>query len=377
MTTLAFIRRISLRQGLAGRLAGMLGLAGHVPKPDEYGPLASFRLADFARCLPLFLLLLILASRYTPKLWCAFFVLTGTAYALTYLVLAIARRLLGPMPKVDVLAVAVLVSMASGGAAALMVFREVRSDLPRYIVLPWQVYLMILAMTALLILPDIWRDGHLAAERREQAAREEKVRLEKALLEAELRTLQAQVEPHFLYNTLANVQYLTRHDPQTAGLMVSRLIGYLRLALPELRGPASTVSRELSMAQHYLEIMALRMGGRLRFLSHCDKTLHTRPMPPLMLISLVENAVRHGIEPKPGDGEIVVSITPRGGWLHLEVLDDGVGLRAGQLGGGVGLRNIQQRLQALYGGRASFELRSRPEGGVIASLSWPDEGDSA
>lgn len=201
--------------------------------------------------------------------------------------------------------------------------------------------------------------------------------LQRAALSAELKSLQAQVEPHFLYNTLANTRYLARHDPERAVRMLDHLIAYLRSALPDLRTPDSTLGRECELAGHYLALMEIRFGERLRTHIDCPEALRALPMPPLMLMSLVENAVRHGLEPKPGQVCISVAASVEHGQLNVVVRDDGAGLQqaegAAVLGSGVGLRNVRQRLQALYHGRAAFVLRQAADGATEASLLLPLE----
>jgi len=194
--------------------------------------------------------------------------------------------------------------------------------------------------------------------------------LRQAALSAELKSLQAQVEPHFLYNTLANTRYLMRHEPDKAIAMLDHLIGYLRTALPDMRAPMSTLGRELELASHYLSLMAIRYGDRLSTGIACPTTLIDAAVPPLMLMSLVENAVKHGLEPKPGAVHIAVRAWEEQGSLHLLVSDTGAGLGTTVLGSGVGLHNVRERLKALHGERASFTLRAG-EGATEALLRLP------
>jgi signal transduction histidine kinase len=181
--------------------------------------------------------------------------------------------------------------------------------------------------------------------------------LRNAALAAELKALQAQVEPHFLYNTLANTRYLARHQPPRAVEMLEHLIAYLHSALPDMRSQASTLGREFELAGHYLALMAIRFGERLQYRLDCPPDLAAVSMPPLLLMTLVENAVRHGVEPKPGTVRIAVTAARHGDALTIVVADDGAGIGEATLGSGVGLRNLRQRLQALYGTRAGFVLR--------------------
>ncbi|WP_155440671.1 sensor histidine kinase [Pseudoduganella ginsengisoli] len=198
--------------------------------------------------------------------------------------------------------------------------------------------------------------------------------LEQAALAAELKSLQAQVEPHFLYNTLANTRYLARHDPPQAVRMLDHLIAYLRTSLPDLRTPMSTLGREFELAEHYLALMRIRFGERLVLDVACSEALQCAPVPPLMLMSLVENAVRHGVEPKPGEVTVRVSAMAAGGCLVMTVADNGAGLADTVLGNGVGLRNVRQRLAALYGGSASVALRVTERGWTESVLVLPFDG---
>jgi len=196
--------------------------------------------------------------------------------------------------------------------------------------------------------------------------------LQRAALSAELKSLQAQVEPHFLYNTLANTRYLARHDPERAVSMLDHLIAYLRAALPDMRTPSSTLGRECELAGHYLALMEIRFGARLSTHVECPPALQDLAVPPMMLMSLVENAVQHGVEPKPGAVRVSVAAAERAGRLSIVVRDDGAGLQAA-LGSGVGLRNVRERLHALFGERAAFELRTAADGATEAQLLLPLE----
>ncbi|HEY9101467.1 sensor histidine kinase [Chitinimonas sp.] len=227
-----------------------------------------------------------------------------------------------------------------------------------------------------LLLPGIvrrqlaWREAQALARQAERHA------AERTLLEARLAALQGQIEPHFLFNTLANVQYLLRHDADRAERMLERLNAYLRAALPELRQAESTLGQELERLEAYLDIMQIRMGARLAYQLDCPNELRDAALPTLTLATLVENALKHGLEPKPGGGCIVVSATRVGQQLQLSVEDDGVGFsEAGaSQGSGVGLRNLRERLAALFGTEAELILEARPAGGVRASLHLPLQG---
>lgn len=209
----------------------------------------------------------------------------------------------------------------------------------------------------------------LDAAKREQA-------LEQATLNAKLYALQAQVEPHFLFNTLANLKYLIRTDAALAQQMVDHLVGYLQTALPDMRTASSTVRREAELAEHYLRIMQIRMGPRLRLNFALAPEALELPLPPAMLISLVENAVKHGLEKATRPGLVTISADIVQQRLLLRVSDNGVGLLA-HAGQGVGLANLHARLKLLYADAACLTVAPRRNdgaedgGGVTATLSIP------
>jgi len=196
--------------------------------------------------------------------------------------------------------------------------------------------------------------------------------------EAELRlsVLAAQVEPHFLFNTLAGVRSAIATDPARASEMIDRLVDYLRAAIPRLRHDGSalaTVGAQFEIVRAYLGLMAARMP-RLQVTIDCEPALLKARCPPLMLISLAENAVKHGVEPKIGAAQISVRAERRDdGRLDLVVEDDGVGFGVPQAGSGLGLSNIRARLAELYGDAGSLTLKARAEGGVSAVITVPLE----
>ncbi|MEO7107296.1 MAG: histidine kinase [Rhodoferax sp.] len=201
--------------------------------------------------------------------------------------------------------------------------------------------------------------------------------------EARLQTLQAQVEPHFLYNTLANVQALNEVDPPAANQMVGHLIHYLRASLPKMRESSSTVGQELELVRAYLNILQMRMGSRLVFSITAADDLLACAFPPMMLPSLVENAIKHGLEPQREGGciDIVFMRMPRsdGQFLQVTVTDTGRGLteQPCEAGGGVGLSNLRERLVALYGTGARFTLASHAPKGAVATIELPLQSSAA
>lgn len=198
--------------------------------------------------------------------------------------------------------------------------------------------------------------------------------LQRTSLQARLSALQAQVEPHFLFNTLANLRYLIRTDQQAAQEMLDHLVGYLQNAMPDMRSVSSTLGRELDLVSDYLAVMAIRMGKRLRCSVAAAEPLRSLPFPPAMLISLVENAIKHGLEraSRPGSISISASVETKGDakLLSVSVIDDGVGLTE-QAGQGTGLANIVERLLLLYGPMASLVVQPGAALGTSAVLTVP------
>ena len=219
----------------------------------------------------------------------------------------------------------------------------------------------------------------VAGERRmrreaESARQQEQIAAAGRLVaEARLRALQAQIEPHFLYNTLANVVGLIDSQPAKAKRMLERFIDYLRASLAASRAEHATVGSELDLAGAYLDVLGVRMESRLRWRFEFDPAARALPMPPMLLQPLVENAIMHGIEPKLDGGEIVVRARVEAEVLCVEVLDSGLGLRMAppRPGGGVGLSNLRERLRQLFGPSAQLQLIENPSGGVTSRLLLP------
>ncbi|MET3130870.1 sensor histidine kinase YesM [Oxalobacteraceae bacterium GrIS 1.11] len=213
--------------------------------------------------------------------------------------------------------------------------------------------------------------------RLEVAAAEEKTRAEaiaRQALQAQLHMLQAQIEPHMLFNTLANLQGLIGFDPQRAQLLLDHLIQYLRATLSSSRAEATTLGRECALMEAYLGLMAIRMGQRLSYTIDLPDALRDTALPPMLLQPLVENAIQHGLEPKIEGGHLTVSARREGQALVLTVSDGGLGLHhphQSRQGGQVGLSNIRARLHALHGARASLSLFDGQPCGAIAELTLP------
>src|ERR1022692_4234815 len=195
--------------------------------------------------------------------------------------------------------------------------------------------------------------------------------LSKQAAEAELKLMQAQVEPHFLFNTLASVQFLTETDPPMAGLMLGHLLSYLRSAVPQLRSGSTTLGQEAELARAYLSIMQMRMESRLKFTVDIPANLQSHSFPPMLLMSVVENAIKHGIEPSADGGEGRVEARQENGSLIVSVTDSGRGF-AEHVGPGVGLPNLRERVKALYGQRSQFTLDAILPHGAKATIQIPD-----
>jgi Histidine kinase/Histidine kinase-, DNA gyrase B-, and HSP90-like ATPase len=196
--------------------------------------------------------------------------------------------------------------------------------------------------------------------------------LQAQMMEAHLSALQAQIEPHFLFNTLANVKRLYETVPAQGREMLASLINYLRAALPSMRQSGSTLERELELARSFLTILKMRMRERLDFAIEEDAGIGGARVPPMVLPTLVENAIKHGLSPLPEGGRIDIRARRDGDDLIIEVRDNGAGF-SGSGGTGVGLANTRSRLAALYGGRAGLELASGAPRGVIARMRLPFE----
>lgn len=254
-------------------------------------------------------------------------------------------------------------------ARTTRVYRERSSD--------WFMsFLMLFIVTS--IIAKVLLGSKRKAETRAQAASATAAEegLKRQLAEAQLKMMQAQVEPHFLFNTLASVDYLIETDPARASTMQKNLIQYLRAALPQMRQGSTTLGKELALVRSYLEILKVRMEDRLQFAITVPQGLMSAQFPPMVMQSLVENSIKHALEPKPDGGSITVTADIANGNLRVTVADTGLGFgAAGKSGTGVGLHNVRERLAALYGGRAKFTIEANSPSGTIATIEVPYEAD--
>jgi len=207
-------------------------------------------------------------------------------------------------------------------------------------------------------------------------AESDRAQLEQRMTEARLSVLQAQIEPHFLFNTLAAVKRLYKTDSAAAGSTLDNLIHYLTVALPQIRQVDSTLGREAKLVEAYLNIHQIRMGRRLVFRVDVPASLRGEPIPPMMLLTLVENAIKHGLAPVPGDGFIHLSARATNGKLCIEVADSGRGF-VSTSGAGTGLANLRARLAAQYGSAGTLTLNVNAPRGVVARLTMPASSETA
>jgi sensor histidine kinase YesM len=271
----------------------------------------------------------------------------------------------------------IMVERDVGSAVATTVGEEVHSALKGYRVLLGGMLVGI----ALLLIAGAFIGKTVATSVRAAQARADLLRVEaernlmsRQVVEAQLKMMQAQVEPHFLFNTLANVRFLQDSDPAGAGRMLDHLIDYLHAALPQMRESSTTLAKETELARAYLEILRIRMGGRLEFAIRLPQDLSNVSFPPMMLLSLVENAIKHGLEPMREGGRIDIEAEADHGRLRLAVKDTGAGLGAesgSEAGSGVGLANIRQRLKTLFGDSATLTLQENRPHGTIATIEIP------
>jgi sensor histidine kinase YesM len=218
------------------------------------------------------------------------------------------------------------------------------------------------------VLYQLARRASAEAQLEREKARTE--RIEREALLANLRALQAQIEPHFLFNTLANVTSLIDPDPAKARRMLESFIRFLRASLGATRMESTTLGAERELIAAYLEVLQVRMEGRLRYSVDVPPDLASYALPSLLLQPLVENAIRHGLEPKVEGGEVTMRARREGGKVVVEIADSGVGF-APTTRGGVGLTNLRERLRLLFGDSASLEITDAPGAGSRVSVSLP------
>jgi LytS/YehU family sensor histidine kinase len=237
---------------------------------------------------------------------------------------------------------------------------------------PQFAFFLILTSVVIKVVAGGKRRAELAADEATRRAETEQLRC--SVVEARMLALQAQIEPHFLFNTLASVDQLIQTDPPRASKMQRSLIRYLRSAMPQMRDASArpTLGQQVDLCVAFLEIMAVRMEGRMQSVISVPEGLRSASFPSMMLQTLVENAIRHGLEPKADGGSIEIRAEVANGQLAVHVLDTGVGF-APKTDGGVGLANVRERLAASYGDRAELVITAPATGGTCATIKVPYE----
>jgi signal transduction histidine kinase len=235
---------------------------------------------------------------------------------------------------------------------------------------------MVLAFASILLAP--WTALAAIVRQKEAFARHQKLafalersELERQALDARLHLLQGQVAPHFLFNTLANVQALVDAGSPHASAVLRSLVAYLRAAVPLLHEPAATIERELQLVRPYLELMQMRMPDRLQYAMNVDPSALKARCPPTTLLTLVENAVRHGIDPSEEGGRIDIDVERRGERCVVRVTDTGVGLHPSANGLGTGLTALRERLRLIFGDAAHLRLIAGAPRGVAVEIDMP------
>jgi len=197
-----------------------------------------------------------------------------------------------------------------------------------------------------------------------------RIRFDQQMTEARLQSLRAQIEPHFLFNTLATVQQLYRTEPARGRKMLANFIRYLRIALPQMRHDETTLRHEVDLARAYLDVLKVRMGERLQVNIEVPDALAALAFPPLTLSTLTENAIKHGLNPLPEGGAVEINARVEGGQLKVSVADTGAGLRVSG-GSGAGIANLRARLAVLYGNAGNLEIAANMPRGIRATITVP------
>jgi len=294
--------------------------------------------------------------------------------ALTMLLLIQPVRRLGPQEgwrRIAAAAVAVAIAGAAGAAARLLFLHADGTSFAELAAIVPGMYLRFVIPAALLVAVGEFHRAEVRGLEAMRAADADRAALEQQTLQARLRALEAQIEPHFLFNTLATLRRLYETDAQVGEAMLERLMRYFEVALPSMRSTQSTLAREAELLGSYLELQRVRMGRRLAFGIDIAPALHAIEVPPMMLLTLVENSIKHGLAPQRDGGRIDVAARVDGDALLLEVADTGRGFGGDSAGGGTGLANIRARLAAMFGGAAEFTLARREPSGLLATLRIP------
>lgn len=345
---------MSLLRSPAGTLSDRAGLLDEFSWRGRAGPIAAF--------------VIVLAAFYYQRGWTpptVFLAKLWISHAIAFVLLAgVARWPRAAASTRIVIAAAAAATMIGGFACALIGLAPnwwLVEDAGR-VVSEW---LQGSGFTAFFV---AWPIAMTAVTRQRNALVESR----KQLAEARLHALQAQIEPHFLMNTLANLRHLIRRDSIAAATMLDHLADFLQSALQRTRTTTTTLGQELDLIESYLSIMRIRLADRLTFSIRCEERLQAMAIPPLLLQPLVENAVEHGIEPSEHGGSVDIAIDAASGGLRVTISDDGVGFDAVRVNeNGLGLKNVRERLATLYGTEAVLTVERRGERGTVATLPIP------
>ena len=287
------------------------------------------------------------------------------------LVVVIATANLGPQrgaKRIAALTAAVILSSCVGVLLRIdFVLWRIGGNAPDMLFYVWPRYALLGGM--LTVVGEFYRH-EVASIEALQRAEIDRAALERETAEARLQVLQAQIEPHFLFNTLANVRRLYDKDRVAGGKMLENLMRYLELALPRMRDSDSTLGRDAELVEAFLRVQQIRMGQRLAFSIDIPERLRAHAIPPMMLLTLAENAIKHGLSPSLDGGMIRIAARAEGDRLILSVADTGVGFAPGS-GAGTGLANIRARLAAQFGDGASLALENNDLGGVTVTIALP------
>ena len=314
--------------------------------------------------------------------WFGAFMLTGVL--LISLTLALTGAWFGPSRfKIGLkslavwLGVAITGAVVGGIAAKLALAGSLSTVLDQFVRVAPQILIggLVTGLVYAVLMVSIvqYRRTQLQRNNTDLARLAQQERMRRQLADARLKLMQAQVEPHFLFNTLASVQQLAENKAPEAAQLTAQLITFLRAGLASLREDTTTLAREFKAIEAYLTIMQTRMHDRLQFELDLPAALRETSMPPAMLISLVENAIKHGLEPHPDGGKLRVMARLEDARLRLTVADTGLGPGAGAAtaGGGVGLDNIRQRLRAIFANDARLIVSGNLPQGFVAVIDMP------
>lgn len=268
------------------------------------------------------------------------------------------------------LAIAALILVVNKAWIGGIPIGQVLGDLPRYLGL-------VLGVSLLALLPQLavgmlrYRQYEMLTEQLQAEA--ERERLARELSESRLRLLRAQIEPHFLFNTLGAVQQLAQHGAPRAAVLTANLIAFLRSSMSDMRSEQVSLATEFGLVDAYLKVMQVRMGERLRYTLDLPRALEAVQVPSMILLTLAENAIKHGIEPALRGGAVKLSARLDGALVRIRVEDSGVGMSATP-GAGTGLENVRHRLKLSFGDAAGLSLEEG-DPGLVADVTIPHAGE--